>query len=199
MIWDAMSALCVGAIIVALFGWILTGIFAASHHFGSRPRSAVFSFLNGPSGPWAGPMLEMGMAVLTLRRPPFLTFRDLGGPQAFTAVPICAQQWAETASKRKVRKLLQAVRKEAEFCLLDHRQQEEVDQIIAGQRWAEMAKREEIMKLLKAVRKEALRYLEKSHFPPEYLKEQYYLYQICQEDSTLLLAILDGRILVGRK
>ena len=158
MIWDAMSALCVGAIIVALFGWILTGIFAASHHFGSRPRSAVFSFLNGPSGPWAGPMLEMGMAVLTLRRPPFLTFRDLGGPQAFTAVPICAQQWAETASKRQIRKLLQAVRKEAEFCLLDYRQFEEVD-------WKGK-------------------------------EQEYYLAQLIKDDAVLLLAILDGKILI---
>ena len=111
------------------------------------------SFLNGPQGPWVGPMAET-VAVILLKRPPFSSFN------------------------------------------IDNRPH----QIIAGQHWAEMAKREEIMKLLKAVRKEALRYLEKNHhFPPEYLKEQYYLYQICQEDSTLLLAILDGRILVGRK
>jgi len=115
------------------------------------------SFLNGPFGPWAGPMNEMGMAVLSLRRPPFFTFRDLGGPQAFTVVPICAQQWAETASKGKIRRLLQAVRKEAEFCLVDHRQQGEI-----YWKW----------------------------------KGQEYLTQLIKDDAVLLLAILDGKILI---
>jgi len=123
-----------------------------------RERRQGQSFLNGPSGPWAGPMPEMGMTVLLLHRPPFRTFRDLGGPQAFTAVPICAQQWAETASKGKIRRLLQAVRKEAEFCLLDHRQQEEIDW-----KWKE---------------------------------QEYYLAQLLKDDAVLLLAILDGKILI---
>jgi len=140
-------------ILIILSVLCISGLITYIPYRRSQRRFEPDSFLNGPQGPWVGPMAET-VAVIFLKRPPFISFN------------------------------------------IDNRPH----QIIEGQHWAEMAKREEIMKLLKAVREEAQRYL--GHYAPGipgHAKEELYLYQLCQEDSTLLLAILDGRILVGRK
>ena len=69
-----------------------------------------------------------------------------------------------------------------------------------SQRWAEAASKKKINRLLRTIRKEVLLHFKSGSLwsRPDLFygrpKSEYYLYQICQEDSMLLLAILEGRI-----